>query len=45
MRIIYLFLLKKRKRKKERELENSLIKEFNISRDLKDTNMGFAIKK
>ena len=25
------------------ELDNSLIKEFNISRELKDTNMGFAI--
>ena len=31
--------------KKKKELENSLIKEFNISRELKDTNMGFAIEK
>ena len=45
MRIIYLFCKKEKKKKKERELENWLIKEFNISRELKDTNMGFAIKK
>ena len=32
-------------KKKKKELENSLIKEFNISRELKDTNMGFAIEK